>query len=293
MNPNLSFLLLPYTRRELPGWSRLMRLAGYGAALGGAQRMLPGWSAMPKVIVIGKRHGFKMKLDRSDWAQCSTYFLGRYYELGVQRTLDKLLRKGDIFVDIGANIGMISLHARYLVGATGSVICFEPNPECANVLDEHMAMNGILNVNVRRCALAETSGILTLSLTSEHTGTATLAKVSGAVRSLSVPVCVGDEELIGIVPRLIKIDVEGFELQVLKGLKKTLIQHKPFIITELVQDHLNRAGSSISEVSEFLIDIGYKPHGIGTARSPVRHDVTLTPTITATSEFSDWFWTPL
>ncbi len=291
MHPRLAFLILPYTRAELPGWSRVMRLFGFGAALGGAAPMRPEWKALPTAVVTGKRHGFKMKLDRSDWAQCATYFLGRYYELGVQRTIDQLLREGDTMVDIGGNIGMIALHARSLVGPTGRVICFEPNPECAAAIEEHMEMNGIRNVEVRRCALAASPGTLTLNLTSEHSGTATLAPVSGkVVKSLQVPVRVGDDELEQIAPKVIKIDVEGFELQVLQGLRQTLARHKPVLITELVDEHLARAGTSADEIHEFLSEFGYSPYGIDTQRSPIRHDVVLRPRAAPTPEFWDWLW---
>ncbi len=291
MHPRLAFLILPYTRAELPGWSRVMRAFGFGAALGGTERMRPEWKELPEVIVRGKRHGFKMKLDRFDWAQCSTWFLGRYYELGVQRTLDQLLREGDTMVDIGANIGMIALHARSLVGDSGRVICFEPNPGCAGAVERHMKMNGIRNVEVRRCALAAAPDTLTLNFTSEHSGTATLAPVSGTVvKSIRVPVRVGDDELEHVTPKVIKIDVEGFELQVLQGLRKTLARHKPFLITELVDDHLARAGTSTDEIYEYLQDFGYTPYGIDTERSPIRHDVVLRPRAAPTPEFSDWLW---
>jgi len=290
MHPRLAFLILPYTRTELPGWSRVMRMFGFGTALGGAKPMGPAWKLMPKAILRGKWHGFKMKLDRSDWAQCSTWFLGRYCELGVQRTLDQLLREGDTMIDIGANIGMIALHARSLVGKTGRVICFEPNPECADAVEEHMKINDIRNVEVRRCALAAQPGTLTLNLTSEHTGTATLAPVSGSLKAIQVAVRVGDDELERIAPKVIKIDVEGFELQVLQGLHKTLARHKPFLITELVDDHLTRAGTSADEVHEFLQELGYMPYGIDTRRSPIRHDVVLRPRSAPSAEFSDWLW---
>ncbi|MEO7115550.1 MAG: FkbM family methyltransferase [Caldimonas sp.] len=291
MHPRLAFLLLPYTRAELPGWARVMRAFGYGAALGGAERMKPEWKELPTAIVTGKRHGFRMKLDRSDWAQCTTWFLGRYFELGVQRCLDQLLREGDTMVDIGANIGMIALHARSLVGKTGRVICFEPNPECASAVEEHMKLNGIRNVEVRRCALASAPGTLTLNLTSEHSGTATLAPVRGTVvKSIQVPVRVGDDELERVAPKVIKIDVEGFELNVLQGLRKTLAKHKPILITELVDEHLARAGTSTDEIHEFLQEFGYTPYGIDTERSPIRHDVVLRPRAAPSPEFSDWLW---
>jgi FkbM family methyltransferase len=290
MSPHLAFLLLPYTRAELPGWAKLIHSVGFGAALGGAERMRPEWKELPTIVVTGKRHGFKMKLDRSDWAQCSTYFLGRYYELGVQRVLDQLLGEGDTFVDVGANIGMIALHARSLVGASGRVICFEPNPACADAIDEHKAMNEIHNISVRRCALGAAAGTLTLSLTSDHSGTATLASVEASLGSMQVPVRIGDDELAAVTPRGIKIDVEGFELEVLKGLAKTLAAHKPFLITELLEEHLARAGTSPAEVADYLGGFGYKPFGISTARSPVRHDLVLHERAAPTAEFSDWLW---
>ena len=61
-----------------------------------------------------------MELELSDWAERYTFFLGRYYEMGVQRVLDAILMPGDRFVDIGANIGMIALHARSLIGVRSS-----------------------------------------------------------------------------------------------------------------------------------------------------------------------------
>ncbi len=272
MNPRITFLLLPYTCAELPGWGKLL---GFISDFNW-RPVLEGSNKKPSAVVLrGKRHGYLMNLDLSDWAQRMTYFLGRYYELGVTRVLDFLLRPGDKFVDIGANIGMITLHARFLVGAEGRIDCFEPNPECVEALQEHLSINGINNVFVHPCALAESAGSLRLYLTSAHSGTATLADVGGAaIRSHVVPVQVGDEVLTES-PRLIKIDVEGFELHVLKGLIRTLSLHKPFLITELVESHLQRAGTSVTEISDFLVNLGYQPFGIGTTRKGRRHELVL------------------
>jgi FkbM family methyltransferase len=289
MSPRLAFLVLPYTRAELPGWGYLLKVAGFGAALGGPHTMPESFKALPPAMVRGKLHGFTMKLDRSDWAQACTYFLGRYYELGVQRVLNQLLREGDVFVDVGA-IGMVALHARFLVGATGRVICFEPNPACAASIVEHAAINRLLNIDVRRSALSDVAGTLALNLPSEHTGTATLAEINDPVRCIDVLVQVGDDELRGIVPRVIKIDVEGYEMQVLRGLAGTLSEHKPYLVTELIDEYLVRAGSSVSEVAAFLLNLGYKPFGIATRRAPIRHDVALHARERPTDEFTDWLW---
>ena len=292
MHPKLAFLILPYTRAELPGWGRLLKLVGFGTALGGAQPMSPEWRMLPEVVVRGKRHGFLMQLDRSDWAQCCTYFLGRYYELGVQRTLDLLLQEGDLFVDVGANIGMITLHARHLIGATGRIDCFEPNPQCVNAIRGHVRMNGIENVFVHPCALSDAPGSLDLSLTSEHSGTATLVDVGNdAIRTIKVDVRIGDDAIEG-APRVIKIDVEGFELNVLKGLRRTLSMHKPFVVTELIESHLNKAGTNVAEVSGFLFDLGYVAYGISSARALLRHDLVLQRVARGSDfrSFTDYLW---
>jgi FkbM family methyltransferase len=291
MHPRLTFLLLPYTRAELPAWGKLMKWMVIGPRGSPAK---PEWQTLPAVIVRGKCHGYLMKLDRSDWAQRFTYFLGRYYELGVQRVMDVLLRPGDSFVDIGANIGMITLHARHLVGAAGRIECFEPNPECVEAIREHLRINGIENAIVHPCALSDSNGSLLLKLTSDHTGTATLAEVgSDAVRSMTVDVRIGDE-MIGTVPRLIKIDVEGFELQVLRGLRHTLSKYKPFLLTELSESLFARAGTSVAEVAGFLFDLGYAAFGIGTARKIFRHELVLSPLAPDGdfSSFTDVLWAP-
>jgi FkbM family methyltransferase len=273
MYPRLPFLLLPYARAELPGWGRLLRWVG---ALG--PRSDEHWAGAPYVTVRGKQHRFLMNLDLSNWSQRMTYFLGRYYELGVLRVLDVTLQPGERFVDIGANIGMITLHALSRVGPSGQVDCVEPNPDCVAKIQEHLRLNGVANVRIHACALSDEPGSLDLNLTSAHTGTATLADVDGVVKRIAVAVGVGDDVLSAASDALvgfIKIDVEGFELHVLKGLRKTLTNDKPFVVTELIEDQLARAGTSVREVANYLFDLGYEAFGIKSARRFVRHQLRL------------------
>jgi FkbM family methyltransferase len=217
-----------------------------------------------------------------------TYFIGRYYELGVQRILDLILNPGDRFVDIGANIGMITLHARSLVGKNGRIDCFEPNPTCAAKILTHLSINNIGNVTIHACALSDHRGELHLNLTSDHSGTATLAKVDGVRHSFLVDVRVGDDVLTGGQPiDVVKIDVEGFELRVLAGMRRTLVAFKPIVITELIESQLNRAGTTSAEVSKFLKDQGYVPFGVGSSRTFLRHELAL---FAATTNCNDAVW---
>jgi precorrin-6B methylase 2 len=69
-----------------------------------------------------------MELDLAAWSERSAYFLGRFYDLNLQMLMIQILKPGDRFVDIGANIGMLSILAARLVGPSGRVESFEPNP---------------------------------------------------------------------------------------------------------------------------------------------------------------------
>jgi FkbM family methyltransferase len=285
----LSSLILPYTRAELPGWGRLMARC---RALG--NRSDPYWVGIPPIVVRGKHHGYLMRLDRSDWAQRMTYFLGRYYELGVLTVLDSMLKPGDRFVDIGANIGMIALHARHLVGATGQVDCYEPLPLCANAIREHVRLNRLANVHVHQLGLSDENTKLEIKTTSEHSGTATFGNVtqSDVVGTFVVDVRTGDE----LIDRadFIKIDVEGFELRVLKGLKRVIEESEPIIVTELNEALLSGAGATAADIADFLQQRGYRPYGINTKRKGLRHHIALQPLEreTLAGSSNDVLWIP-
>ena len=284
-------LILPYTRAELPGWGPLMERA---CVLGGKFDSL--WKGSSLETIRGKRHGYLMTLDLSNWSERMTFFLGRYYELGVQLALDATLNPGDRFVDIGANVGMITLHARSRVGDHGQIDAFEPNPACVKKLEDQLRINGISNVEVHPCALSDTRGELTLTMTSDHTGTATLAAVKNrgdVVQAIDVNVAVGDELLASGPPvNVIKIDVEGFELHALRGLDETITRSMPHVITELIEDQLKRANASVKEVAELMFQHGYNPFGISHRRHTLTHVLALHPLQSNGSfgRFKDVLW---
>jgi len=293
-HPRLPFLLKYYFRNELPGWGKLMRITKVIGTGSDAH-----WKGAPTKTIRGKLHGYQMKLDLSNWSQRMTYFLGRYYELHLAKLLDVLLTPGARFVDIGGNIGMITLHAAKLVTSNGKVDCFEPNPDCVNSLAWHLQQNDIGHVELRHMGLSDTEGKATLYLTSDHSGTGSLAHRDGGesdvVRTHDVLVRTGDEELLRDArsPQLIKIDVEGYEYKVLLGLEKTLRKFNPFVITELVDEHLSRAGTSISEISKYMNQLGYRAYGITiTNKSFGRRTLRLVllPDLFADTDYSDTLW---
>jgi len=289
MYRNLSHLLLPYTRLELPGWGILLRITHVNSSISDYR-----WTNMDKKLIKGKLHGYWMELDLSNWSQRLTYFLGRYYELEIQQLMSAVLMPGDRFVDIGANIGMISLHAAYLVTEKGKVDCFEPNLECVEILKNNLSRNDIRHVNVYPVGLSDSNGSLRLSLTSSHSGTATLAEVNESIKSFEVEIAIGDDLVLSDPKqvKMIKIDVEGFELHVLKGLKRSLETFKPMLITEFVESHFQRAGTSGAEIEIFLKELGYKPYGISSHRKWMRYKLHIVTLMTTSSErkYNDILW---
>jgi FkbM family methyltransferase len=266
--PKLPFLILPLTRLEVPGWGKLLGLFNI---IGRNSDHL--WVAAPERTIRGKPHGYKMTLRLSAWSPCLSYFIGRYHEDSLQLLMSVCLRPGDRFADIGANIGLITLYAPWLVGDRGRVDSFEPNPACCDIIEKHLGMNRITNIALHRCALAESRGEAFLTLFEESDAASTLAVVPADPAlhiSDTIPVQteVGDVVL-GCDPRpiaLMKIDVEGFELSVLKGLTRTLEAFHPVVVTEVLEGQLNAAGSGREQLAAFFRGLGYMPYGLASRR---------------------------
>lgn len=285
--PRLPFLLLPYARHELPGWGRMLGTLGLFAK--------ERWAGAPARTVRGKWHGFEMTLDLADWAERQTYFLGRYYDLPTQLALRKLLRPGDCFVDVGANIGMLTLLAAALVGRTGRVIAVEPNPQAAGRIRQSLAANGVDWVTLHEVALADAAGELCLSVFDDHTGSGTLAPVVNAAitNRITVRVMRGDDLLADLPqpPRVLKLDVEGYEPRALRGLQETLHAAQPIVVTEAEPVLLQRAGSDLAELFDVLHTAGYRGFWLGTCRRRLRYQLALRPLTDSVRE-SNVVWLP-
>lgn len=181
-------------------------------------------------------------------------------EAAVEEALLGLLRPGDVVYDVGANVGWYSLLAARAVGPAGSVVAFEPSLENALLAQQNAAVNGFENVTVVPAALTDHDGWMTFLTRGSLEGRLDLQEGPGADRGderhgsgqeLLVPVASLDSWLSLVdrpAPTLVKIDVEGAEVGVLRGMRRTLAEARPTIIVELhgtreaVLDELDAAG---------------------------------------------------
>lgn len=144
----------------------------------------------------------------------------------------RLVRSGDCVLDIGANLGLVTFTLSALVGELGQVHAFEPAPQMQTFLQEAINRNNVTNVKLHRFALGAHDGELMLSVPRSNAGAASLVsarqtsestRVAVPVRTLSSVMVSHDVDHV----RLLKIDVEGFEPEVLAGAAEFLSRHPP------------------------------------------------------------------
>lgn len=170
--------------------------------------------------------------------------------------VERHLRPGCVFVDVGANCGLFSLVASQKVGEKGRVIAIEPNPIMNRRLQFNVSANGFQNVSVAECAAGDVKGTAELQVCDGDMGQSGLiAPVSGP--RVNVPVRTMQDVLAGFGighTDVMKVDVEGFEdraiIPLLNG-PKTLWPHA--ILIEILHAYLWRESCIVA-----LQEVGYK-----------------------------------
>ena len=165
---------------------------------------------------------------------------GEYSESEVA-TMRELLAPGDIVIDVGANIGDLTLPLARYVGDAGRVFAIESHAEVFNVLCANLALNGITNTRPINAFVADAADANTVSAWGEH---AFVSQTWGAQRialdDLDLPNC-----------KLIKVDVDGHELEVLKSGEMAIERHRPFLYIE------NDVRSASSALIAWVLQLGY------------------------------------
>jgi len=260
-----------------------------------------GWSNASLVRTRYKWTQSSVWLNLADTHERVVYFCGRYYDLAPQLALQKILRPGDTFVDIGANIGLMTVLASQVVGVTGVIYAIEPNPECSERLSLHVTRNGLTQVRVHRLGFSDQDDILSLTYATESSvhGSFAPAPDEAAVKTRHLVTVRRGDDILSDAPRdrpmVIKIDVEGFECRVLRGLAATIGRHKPVVVVEVVAEHLARAGSSVAELFDLMHGFGYSGAALTMIGRWGRYRLRLVPVTIAKAmpDFStDVLWTP-
>ena len=196
-------------------------------------------------VLLDTAFGHLMLVDGEDTAIAPHLIRDGWFDRDLTDMIGALLEPGMTFIDVGANFGTYTLIGAQRVWPSGRVVAVEPAPNIAKLLFENIAMNGFEPfAKVERCALGEAEGTLTLHEFASRQGSNTmLAKVAEtavadygemitkrevACRTLDAVVAEHSLERVDLV----KIDVEGFEQQVLSGARETISRFRPRLIVE-------------------------------------------------------------
>jgi FkbM family methyltransferase len=197
--------------------------------------------------------GVFLDLDLGDWIQ-RLYYLNQIDHSRL-RLLKSLTPAGGTFVDIGANVGLYTCVMANHVGPTGSVVAFEPMPENIALLRRNIGVNRLSNVDVQPVGLSNRSGKAVLYVPLQHPGgpsAATQVCDPGGWRAVGdTSMTTLDQAFQGDRLDLIKVDVEGHEVQVLEGAHSVIEHFRPIVAREVISD--NR-----QVVMEFATSWGYK-----------------------------------
>jgi FkbM family methyltransferase len=242
--------------------------------------------------VIGNGLAFDARMDQ-DGSFVDLFFL-QYEPPALAPVLEAFLTSGSTFVDVGANIGVYTAWASRCVGAGGHVLAFEPVSGTREQLERVVSANALSNVRVVPKALGSSQGTLNLWLVPHASGLASAVVPAGgsSAQRVAVPMSTLDDELSAVgepMPALVKIDVEGYEMAVLRGAEQTLLADDgPAVTFEAEDEYLAHAGVRFSDIPGWFGDrFGYKlfallpsglqPIGRGTPSSPALNVLALHP----------------
>lgn len=202
----------------------------------------------------------RLFLNKNDAVVSGALALG-VYEPGMVTLFRKTLASNMVVVDIGANLGLYTLIASK---TTRMVVAYEPEQQNATLLERTIRANGRTHVTLIRSALGDSDGTGALFLHPANKGKHSFVPTDPPEDEgdrLLVPITTLDRSLpaIGIEHvDVVKIDVEGWEAHVIRGMRETITRNLPFLFFEYAPARIREAGEDPDAMLAFLEQTGYR-----------------------------------
>lgn len=272
-----------------------------------------GGRGLHKIWPIGKIHDGILKKTKESVPEYITVFdsklylvpgdnmglsiWGEEYEKEESNFIKNNLKPGGIFIDIGANIGFYTVLAAKIVGETGKVIAFEPDPKNIEILKKNIAENKLNNVVIEQKAVGERNGVISLYQSEHNAGDHCTYDRQDRIRVLKEknkinPKGVYDQhsqkdprkkievEMVSlddyflknsITPTFLKIDIQGFEYPAMKGMEDTLKKIPHLTVTsEFWPAGIEMTQNNPKEYLELFTKHGYKIHLIEKGKKQIK-----------------------
>jgi len=231
----------------------------------------------PKNSCFKNINGVIFRFDFKNYCDLERNMYAGLYEMGVRETLKTFLKKGDTFVDVGANIGYISAIGAGLVGEKGWVYSFEPVPEFFLKLQNLAKLNSAYNIVANQFALSNKQEETKIYVSDySNIGNNTILPALLDKEKIRETLLIQTHRLDEYIEsknikniKVIKIDTEGFEYPVLLGLKDFLkkcciekLFAPPLIICEIAPQSYNLLGYKLEDIFEYMQQFNYFPFSI-------------------------------
>jgi FkbM family methyltransferase len=179
------------------------------------------------------------------------------YEATRVHAFANTVKPGAVVYDVGANVGIYSLLASLLVGPSGSVYAFEPLPRNLKYLRKHISLNRLRNCTVFEQAVCNHEGTRSFSGTALESSMARLSDDGELlVPSTTLDTCIYGQKRL-LPPDIIKIDVEGAEMEVLQGSQQSIAEFRPAIFLEIHGTQLHADCRAFLSKMDYHIEEGY------------------------------------
>ncbi len=221
-----------------------------------------------KLELVHTQLGFDLLIDPGDYVSILLIRDG-IYEAPETDLVTRIVRAGDTCIDAGCHFGYYSCFAAQMVGEKGRVYSFDANPQACQSTRRNLALTGSYSAEVIQAALADQNGSRPFYIsTDDQTGLSSLGSIATFKQTISVP-CLRleaflDEKRVNRI-RLLKLDVEGAEEIVLRGLGHYLPDHViDFILVECFDERLQLLNTSTETIAGILKSAGYTCWEFGT-----------------------------
>ena len=202
---------------------------------------------------------FKINLDTKNFIDSCIFYTGDY-EPNLKMHYKKLIKPNDVVLDVGANIGFHSLYFAELTGPLGKVISFEPILINFKAFQNNIALNNFPQIIANNIALGNENSLMDIHLEIDDQNPGAFNLLAPGIKNHTIKCEKGDDFLnrIGINKvNFIKIDVEGYEYEVMKGLKSTITSYRPIINFEYDKIYQSKNNEDESNIFKFLLAMNY------------------------------------
>lgn len=253
--PSRTDLPTPPFRSAIGLAIRLYRASPLYPRLGGVLARLLSLVQRRGGTTVCRLGGFDMELDLGEVIDAQLFYTG-VFEPRTQATIERVVGRGQVAVDVGANVGFFTLGLALRVGPEGRVYAFEPTARAFARLERNLSLNSFTNVEAQRLGLSDQPGALRAGIQSSYRIDGADLVVEQEIQFETLDAWAGRVKLDRL--DFLKIDTDGMEARVLGGAQEVLRRFRPVVSLEFVPQAIEAAGGSAEQLLQRFEDLGYR-----------------------------------